>query len=232
MEFKITRNISDFKIRKSFSLTPVRIYLDEINEILSLLREHFKEEDLKIESDKYIYDSFDELAESIEDNTKTLKITNKDKTFSINFKSDIEIKFNDKKLFGLAFKIYYLLRKNKIKFQTFLHHFYNYYALILIGIYFGYIYYFRGLMQSNTEMAAWSFVLFISFILLGLFFSIFSFIKKEKLAYSKIILHWKNEDYRKIKFKKDYSRIAEWIKLLIPPVVTFILGYLLKFFFE
>lgn len=216
--------IKDLKDRRKFSLTPVKIYLDDIEEIFKLLYEYFDEKDLIIESSNYIYKNFDELARSTEDIIKKLKISTKKEVFSVSFNNSIEIKFVDENLYGLAFKIFYILKKNRIKLQSFLYHFYNYYALSLTILYFSFIYYFRHLSYTESREISRPLVYIVIFYLLVLIYFIFFFLKKEGIVYSRIILHWKI--YWKRKFKKDFSWVLDWLKILIPAIITIIFGYL------
>jgi hypothetical protein len=111
----------------------VKIYLDELEKIFDILYSTFQENNIKIESNQYIYQNFEELSKSPEKIIHYLRIqsTNKNK-FSISFEDNIYIEFDShiKEIFGMAKKIEYLLNQKKYKKRSFLVYFIRYYNWI------------------------------------------------------------------------------------------------------
>ena len=215
-------------------LRPVKIFLDELEEIFMVLNTKYKEDELLIETDNYIYANFEELSRSTEDIVYRLKITTKDdKSLKINFKDNIYIESDNKDNLGLITKIknilndkslfkssfpYYFLKYNHILFNTYL-----FVASLIILIFF----------KSIQNYLSLPFIISIIFYIV--FYRIFALRRAEKILYSTIILFKKNiflnKEYKYEQKKESKAPIVIGIIAIFVPFITLIINFYLKKYF-
>ena len=211
-------------------IRPVKIFLDELEEIFTVLNTKYKEDELSIETDNYFYYNFDELTRSPEGVVFRLKIATKDdKRLIINFKDNIYIESDNKDNLGLITKIknilsdkrllkasfpYYFVRHNRVWFNIFLT------IMVIIALIFK--------DYQNYLISGF----YISLILYAIFYRIFSLRNSDKILYSTIVLHKKIDEHLKFELKKESkaSLIIGIIGLIIPFIIILINFLILKYF--
>jgi len=215
------------KKKDTIILRPVRIFLDELEEIFKIIKLRYKENDLTIETDKYIYENFKDLSNSEEELVYSLKIAAKEKGgLEIYFKDNIYIKPGNKNNLGLAIKIknilsdpetikpsfpYYFVKYNKIWYYIFI-----FLTPLCISLIF-------------RNFQNFIYIFFITVILYVLLYGYFLRKNVKKILYSSIVLHKKSSDIlkkesyliEKKRFQK-FRLILQIIGLFIPFLVLLI----------
>lgn len=215
-------------------IRPVKIFLDELEEIFTVLSTKYKEEELSIETDNYIYNNFEELSRSPEDIVYRLKIATKDdKRLKINFKDNIYIESDDKNNLGLITKIKNILSYKRLLKASFPYYFVRYnkiwFNIIITIIPIIILIFFRN--PQNYLI----FIFFISYLLYIVFYRLFLSRNSDKILYSTIILYKKNIFLDKdLKFEeKNYSKALLTVGIigLFVPFILLLINFLITKYF-
>ncbi|MQY74573.1 MAG: hypothetical protein GH148_03430 [Clostridia bacterium] len=201
--------------------------MDELEEIFKIIKLKYKESDLIIETDDYIYDNFEDLSNSKEGYVYRLKIAVKGKRgLEIYFKDNIYIKCSNKNDLGLVLKIKNILSDQEIIKSSFPYYFVKYNKI------WYYIFIFLtplslSLIFKNFQNIV--FIFFISAIFYVLLYGYFLRRNIKKILYSSIVFHKKTSDILKKESdlieKKHYQKlrlILQIIGLFIPFLVLLI----------
>ena len=220
------------KEKNLIALRPVRIFLEEIEEIFKIIKLKYKEKDLIIETEDYIYESFADLSASIEEYVYKLKITVKgEEGLEINFEDNIYIKIGNKKNLGLALKIKNILSDRQIIKPSFPYYFVKY------GKFWYYAFIFLTPLSLSlifNDFQNFIFIFFISAIFYVLLYGLFLKRNTKKILYSSIVLQKKTSTLLKKESelieKKHYQnlRLALQIIGLFIPFLVLLLSYFIS----
>lgn len=211
-------------------LRPVRIFLDEIEEIFKILYSKYKEDEIIIESDNYYYKNFEELSRSPEDFIYRLKVTVKGKKdLEINFKDNIYITSKYKDNSGLILKLKNILSNRKIIKASFPYYFvkynriwYNIFIFLVPGIF--------SIIFKNFQ--SYIFIFFLSLIFYVLWYGFFLKRNAEEILYSTIITYKKSSIFiRNLESKEKtlpkFSIIIGILGILIP-FISVLINFLIS----